>query len=155
MSSSLPVFSLNTLIRLNDQRLFHFMRVARQATESETKALFLESAAQAKVFKNNLEQWLMAYQGTPAHYTESWSDKMHYFISRYLVSDKRASLFADSELLEQNAVKFYEAALTVSNLPKATLEDLKIQTAGIQKNLALLRERKTNTHKEFQLAASA
>lgn len=155
MNSSLPVFSLNNLIRLNDQRLFHFMRVAREATESDTKALFLESASQAKTFKNNLEQWLMAYQGAPAHYTESWSDKVHYFISRYLVSDKRASLFADSEILEQNGVKIYEAAIMVSNLPKATLEDLKLQAAGIQKNLVLLRERRTNTQKEFQLAASA
>lgn len=155
MTASLPVFSLNHLIKLNDQRVFHYMRIARQATDSDTKALFFESATQAKAYKDNLEQWLMAYQGTPAHYTESLSDKVHYFISRYLVSDKRTSLFADSELLEQNAVKIYEAALTVSNLPKATLDDLKLQSAGIQKNLLLLRERRTNTHKEFQLAASA
>lgn len=120
-----------------------------------TKALFLKSAEQAKAHKSNLVQWLMAYQAAPEYYTESWSDKVNYFISRHLVSDKRASLFADCELLEENATKIYEAAMTVSNLPNATMEDLKVQSAGIQRNLLLLREHRANTQKELQPAASA
>lgn len=134
------VFSLSLLIQANNKRASYYRGAFNKTSNAEMKALFAKLAEQSEGFAGDLTRWVKAYGATPAPVKKSAAVMAWEKLKNILMLDE--NLQATSGAIEEDTLKVYRTALTLSFLPGAAIRDVRDHVAQFER----ARKRFMNLH---------
>lgn len=149
-----PVFAINALMSINRERFEFYTKAASVSKDMNLKLLFMKYAIQSQMFISNLNCWLSAY-GTVHTRKEEFDfiQKTLFNLKSVFTIDERALLLKECTRMENNAIKKYRTAITLSFFPSATEKDMKKQLAELEASFNYLQEVKAlRTKNSLQVA---
>jgi hypothetical protein len=144
---------LYALLLTNIRRLNHYQMIIDKSNDIELKLIFLNCAVQSQAFCNSLSRWLGHYKAT-----SSVVVKKNFFVGLMLkikelvFSAGRNSLLHRCEDLEQDTMKKYKDALSLTFLPLAVIKDLSKQAKELEETVHNLKELHHASSNELQAA---
>jgi rubrerythrin len=119
------VFSLSLLIQSNNKRASYYRAAAGRSSDIEMKTLFSGLAEQSEGFASDLTRWVKAYGATPAPAKKTAAVAAWEKLKNILMIDGSENLSAISGAMEEDTLKVYRTALTLSFLPGAAIRDVR------------------------------
>ncbi len=119
------VFSLSLLIQSNNKRASYYRAAASRTSNMEMKTLFANLAEQSEGFAADLTRWVKAYGATPAPVKKTAAVVAWEKLKNILMLDALENLPATSGVMEEDTLKVYRTALTLSFLPGAAIRDVR------------------------------
>lgn len=119
------VFSLSLLIQANNKRASYYRAAANRSSNMELKSMFANLAEQSEGFAGDLTRWVKAYGATPAPAKKTAAVVAWEKLKNILMLDDLENLPASSGVMEDDTLKVYRTALTLSFLPGAAIRDVR------------------------------
>jgi hypothetical protein len=119
------VFSLSLLIQSNNKRASYYRQAASRTSDIEMKSLFDTLAGQSEGFASDLTRWVKAYGATPVPVKRTAAVIAWEKLKNILMLDAQENLPATSGVIEEDTLKVYRTALSLSFLPAAAIRDVR------------------------------
>jgi uncharacterized protein (TIGR02284 family) len=128
------VFSLSLLIQSNNKRVSYYKSAAERAVDPELKALMLECAEQSQSYSDDLIRWVKAYGATPAPLKKTIATTAWDKLKELLMMDTAETLPVTSGAIEEETLKVYKTALSLSFLPGTAIKDIRKHVSDFEKS---------------------
>ena len=119
--------SVKKLIEINRKRFANYREAARQFTTLELKALFMNFALQSVRFRKDLYQWIEESEAKIDSSTDNAEENSG--VSR---NSSREFSFSNFVVLEEEALRIYQAVLATSFFPLDALKQIDAQVKEIE-----------------------
>jgi hypothetical protein len=144
---------LYALLLTNIKRLNHYQMIIDKSNDIELKLLFLNCAVQSQAFCTSLSRWIGHYQpASSVLVKKNFMVGLLLKIKELLLSAGRNSLLHRCEDLDQDTLKKYKDALSLSFLPLAIIKDLSKQAKELEETVHNLKELHHVSSNELQAA---
>lgn len=127
------VFSLSLLIQSNNKRASYYRAASNRTSDVELKSLFESLAEQSEGFASDLTRWVKAYGATPAPARKTVAVVAWEKLKNILMLDALENLPVTSGAIEDDTLKTYRTALTLSFLPSAAIRDVRDHVSEFEK----------------------
>ena len=135
-------FAFSKLTEINIKRSERYRHAAEKVRNVYRKTLLMNYSYYAQQLSADLNRWLAAYQINVQPKSESIVKLSWEKIKDIFARETETNIYADCEMLEEEAVRGYNTAITLSDIPPLAMREVRRHVQHIEKireNLKALR----------------
>ena len=140
-------FAFSRLTEINLKRSDRYTAAAQQVRSAYRKTVFMNYAYHAQQLTAELKRWLSAYKVEIRPKSENAVNFSWGKVKGLFFRQSESHIYEDCELLEEEAMRGYRTAMTLSFIPPKAMGEVKRHVQHIEKIRASLKAMKSGSGK--------